>query len=255
MRVSHFFSLQTYLFLQIEMLTYLSGVTQGPVQKVEILINIITVTFDMNQPTQASQEHACPEPTNALYPLVCWSLLALRHALGLLAASCQPPTSMQNAMTVPNWNRCGQTMFDIMVRLIMRLHACKSTRASPQKEIHLLSMQSLLDENRHISLTDTPPEEEREEEPEPGTPTQAGIPFCTPCFLLSCCREWGGGMLLSQVRGINATIHVLPALFRCLQVWGNLGAFLERLDDEWNGSLKVSWLWYCELLPPGFLWY
>lgn len=24
------------------------------------------------------------------------------------------------------------------------------------------------------------------------------------------------------------------------QVWGNLGAFLERLDDEWNSSLKVS---------------
>lgn len=23
------------------------------------------------------------------------------------------------------------------------------------------------------------------------------------------------------------------------QVWGNLGAFLERLDEEWNGSLKV----------------
>ena len=23
-------------------------------------------------------------------------------------------------------------------------------------------------------------------------------------------------------------------------MWGNLGAFLERLDDEWNGSLKVS---------------
>jgi len=38
--------------VQIEMLTYLAGVTKGPVQKVEILINIITVTFDMNQPTQ-----------------------------------------------------------------------------------------------------------------------------------------------------------------------------------------------------------
>ncbi|KAI7845552.1 hypothetical protein COHA_000843 [Chlorella ohadii] len=111
---------------QIEMLTYLSGVTKGPVQKLEVLINVITVTFDMNQPTQ-------------------------------------------NAMTVPNWNRCAQTMFDIMVSV-------------------------LLDENRHITLTDTPPEEERIEEPEEGTPTQ---------------------------------------------VWGNLGAFLERLDDEWNGSLKA----------------
>lgn len=40
--------------LQIEMLTYLAGVAKGPVQKVEVLINIITVTFDMNQPTQAS---------------------------------------------------------------------------------------------------------------------------------------------------------------------------------------------------------
>jgi translation initiation factor 3 subunit C len=39
---------------QIEMLTYLAGVAKGPVQKVEVLINIITVTFDMNQPTQAS---------------------------------------------------------------------------------------------------------------------------------------------------------------------------------------------------------
>lgn len=34
------------------MLTYLSGVTKGPVQKLEVLINVITVTFDMNQPTQ-----------------------------------------------------------------------------------------------------------------------------------------------------------------------------------------------------------
>lgn len=34
------------------MLSYLSGVAKGPVQKVEVLINIITVTFDMNQPTQ-----------------------------------------------------------------------------------------------------------------------------------------------------------------------------------------------------------
>ncbi|KAL4433586.1 hypothetical protein ABPG75_000027 [Micractinium tetrahymenae] len=109
---------------QIEMLTYLAAVTKGPVQKVEVLINIITVTFDMNQPTQS-------------------------------------------AMTVPNWNRCAQTMFDIMV---------------------------LLDENRHVSLTDTPPEDERTEEPEAGAPTQ---------------------------------------------VWGNLGAFLERLDDEWNSSLKA----------------
>lgn len=33
-------------------------------------------------------------------------------------------------------------------------------------------LQALLDENRHISLTDTPPEEEREEEPEQGTTTQ-----------------------------------------------------------------------------------
>lgn len=38
--------------VQIEMLTYLAGVTKGPVQKLEVLINVITVTFDMNQPTQ-----------------------------------------------------------------------------------------------------------------------------------------------------------------------------------------------------------
>lgn len=25
-----------------------------------------------------------------------------------------------------------------------------------------------------------------------------------------------------------------------MKVWGNLAAFLERLDDEWNGSLKVG---------------
>jgi translation initiation factor 3 subunit C len=81
-----------------------------------------------------------------------------------------PGTSspLQNAMTVPNWNRCAQTMFDIM---------------------------ALLDAHRHITLTDSPPEEERQEEPEEGAPSQ---------------------------------------------VWGNLGAFLERLDEEWNSSLKVG---------------
>lgn len=42
--------------LQIEMLTYLSSVAKGPVQKAEVLINTITVTFDMNQPTQASRK-------------------------------------------------------------------------------------------------------------------------------------------------------------------------------------------------------
>ena len=33
---------------------------------------------------------------------------------------------------------------------------------------------------------------------------------------------------------------VHPPTLLLVQVWGNLGAFLERLDDEWNGSLKVG---------------
>lgn len=56
------------------MLAYLAGVTKGPVQKVEILINIITVTFDMNQPTQASWQELLATPVDWLLPglsLVC----------------------------------------------------------------------------------------------------------------------------------------------------------------------------------------
>lgn len=34
-------------------------------------------------------------------------------------------------------------------------------------------------------------------------------------------------------------------------MWGNLAAFLERLDDEWNGSLKVDALLYCFLPENG----
>ena len=30
-----------------------------------------------------------------------------------------------------------------------------------------------------------------------------------------------------------------PAEGVATQVWGNLGAFLDRLDEEWNSSLKV----------------
>lgn len=36
---------------------------------------------------------------------------------------------------------------------------------------------------------------------------------------------------------ISLSVPSLPPILR--QVWGNLGAFLERLDDEWNSSLKV----------------
>mgnify|MGYP001810831803 CR=1 FL=1 len=134
-------------------------------------------------------------------------------------------------MTVPNWNRCAQTMFDIMVgrcggcrlcrwhavlplpALLQRrsrgdMHGCSAwlhgAMPSPRHTCtpprhhpsHLPVLpQALLSDNRQISLTDSPPEEERQEEPEAGAPTL---------------------------------------------VWGNLGAFLERLDDEWNGSLKVG---------------
>ncbi len=40
-----------------------------------------------------------------------------------------------------------------------------------------LEQQVLLDENRHVSLTDTPPEDERTEEPEAGIQTQARADF------------------------------------------------------------------------------
>ena len=55
----------------IEMLAYLAGVTKGPVQKVEILINIITVTFDMNQPTQA-RPSAAPRCSMQQSPVRAW---------------------------------------------------------------------------------------------------------------------------------------------------------------------------------------
>lgn len=192
------------------MLTYLSGVAKGPVQRVEVLINVITVTFDMNQPTQVREQwlgfvclfvFVCQRGCQPWLPLGQSNCTAHggassaglapppRRAGDLTAAppSLPPTHPLQNAMTVPNWNRCAQTMFDIM---------------------------ALLGEHRHISLTDTPPEEERVEEPEAGTPTQ---------------------------------------------LWGNLGAFLERLDDEWNGSLKArrvggagerAWAWAACSLPP-----
>jgi len=52
--------------------------------------------------------------------------------------------------------------------------SCRCQSCCP-KVIYLscARLQVLLDENRHITLTDTPPEEERIEEPEEGTPTQA----------------------------------------------------------------------------------
>lgn len=50
--------------------------------------------------------------------------------------------------------------------------ACRCQATLPNASLALLP-QVLLDDNRHITLTDTPPEEERIEEPEAGTPTQA----------------------------------------------------------------------------------
>lgn len=109
---------------QVEMLAHLAAVARGPVQKVDVLINMITVIFDMNQPTVTP-------------------------------------------MSTPNWNRCGATLFEVM---------------------------ELLAENPQIKLVDSPPEEERTAEP---VDDGASAP-----------------------------------------VWGNLAAILERLDDEWSGSLK-----------------
>lgn len=47
-------------------------------------------------------------------------------------------------------------------------------------------------------------------------------------------------MLASGACGSLDSPVLVPAGIHGLQVWGNLGAFLERLDDEWNGSLKVG---------------
>ncbi|KAL4439664.1 hypothetical protein ABPG75_002665 [Micractinium tetrahymenae] len=44
---------------------------------------------------------------------------------------------------------------------------------------------------------------------------------------------------------VQKSAMTVPNWNRCAQtmfnimVWGNLGAFLERLDDEWNSSLKT----------------
>jgi hypothetical protein len=57
------------------MLSYLSAVAKGPVQKVELLINIITVTFDMNQPTQASSA----VPLASTWRLCAWGVVGLLH--------------------------------------------------------------------------------------------------------------------------------------------------------------------------------
>ena len=109
---------------QMEMLAYLSGVARGPAQRLEVLVHLITVIFDMNQPTTGP-------------------------------------------MTTPNWKRCAATLFEIM---------------------------ELADANPTITLVDLQPEEERLEEPVEEEP---------------------------------------------INVWGNPAAFLERLDDEWTGSLKA----------------
>lgn len=109
---------------QVEMLAYLSGVAKGPAQKIEVLVHLVTVVFDMNQPLTAP-------------------------------------------MTVPNWKRCMASSFEIM---------------------------DLIDANPHVQLVDQPPEEERLEEPAP------------------------------------------PETVR---IWGNPAALLERLDEEWTGSLKA----------------
>ena len=109
---------------QMEMLAYLSGVARGPAQRLEVLVHLITVIFDMNQPTLAP-------------------------------------------MSTPNWKRCAATLFEIM---------------------------DLVEGNANISLVDSPPEDERTEEPAADEP---------------------------------------------VSVWGNPAAFLERLDEEWTGSLKA----------------
>jgi len=109
---------------QMEMLAYLSGVARGPAQRLEVLVHLITVIFDMNQPTLAP-------------------------------------------MSTPNWKRCAATFFEIM---------------------------DLAEGNANISLVDVPPEVERIEEPAADEP---------------------------------------------VAVWGNPAAFLERLDEEWTGSLKA----------------
>lgn len=76
-------------------------------------------------------------------------------------------------MTVPNWNRCAQTMFDIMVSNRLCLFRICLSRPLAGLRARFGCVQAMLDENRHVSLTDTPPEEERSAEPEPGTSTQA----------------------------------------------------------------------------------
>lgn len=111
---------------QAEMLSYLAGVARGPAQKLQVLVHLITVTFDMNQPLAAP-------------------------------------------MTVVNWKRCMATLFEVI---------------------------DIAEDNPTILLVDEPPEEEEERIEE-------------------------------------------PAAGEMVKVWGNPAAFLERVDEEWTGSLKA----------------
>ena len=138
------------------------------------------------------------------------------------AAPARAPACLQNAMTVPNWNRCAQTMFDIMVsqaesgspggtlslpakfcyhrscscvpgarRWLPGAPSCATHHTSPEPLLRrcLGCPQALLEENRHISLTDSPPEEERADEPEAGTPTL--VRCAEGCAVLRCAVRCG----------------------------------------------------------------
>jgi hypothetical protein len=137
-------------------------------------------------------------------------------------------------MTVPNWNRCAQTMFDIMVsqaesgspggtlslpakfcyhrscscvpgarRWLPGAPACATHHTSPEPLLRrcLGCPQALLEENRHISLTDSPPEEERADEPEAGTPTL--VRCAEGCAVLRCAVRCGAisGSVLGNRQG------------------------------------------------------
>lgn len=82
-------------------------------------------------------------------------------------------------MSVPNWNRCAQTMFDIMVGVhTSKLHMLQFRRFvwAMSLLIHvscLVVFKALLEANQHITLTDTPPEDDRDDEPGAGAVAQA----------------------------------------------------------------------------------
>lgn len=119
----------------------------------------------------------------------------------------------------------------------------------------LFLLQLLMAAHPYIQLVDQPPEEEveRTEEPAEG---QASHKSCCAC----CTVQRFAALRTTMCCALLCMLCTLPLCAACFReqvlmlagascsllylqevaVWGNLAAFLERLDDEWTSSLKAS---------------